>query len=81
MSDYIIATSSTADLPRTYLDAHSIPFISYTYTNGQEQFEDDCREESRQAVYERMRKGERLTTSMINQFIYQEFFEGLLSRG
>ena len=32
--DYIIATSSTSDLPRTYLEAHHIPFISYTYTVG-----------------------------------------------
>ncbi|MBQ1377654.1 MAG: DegV family protein [Lachnospiraceae bacterium] len=81
MADYIIATSSTSDLPRTYLDAHHIPFIAYTYTNGTEQFEDDCREESRQAVYERMRAGERLTTSMINEFMYQEFFTGLMKDG
>ena len=81
MAEYIIATSSTSDLPRTYLDEHQIPFIAYTYTNGSEQFEDDCREESRQAVYERMRAGERLTTSMINEFMYQEFFEGLLQTG
>ena len=30
MADYIIATSSTSDLPRTWLEAHRIPFISYT---------------------------------------------------
>ena len=36
MSDYIIATSSTCDLPRTYLDEHTIPFISYSVTvNGE----------------------------------------------
>ena len=46
MSEYIIATSSTSDLPRTWLDAHNVPFIAYTYTNGKEQFVDDCREES-----------------------------------
>ena len=27
MSDYIIATSSTSDLPRTWLEEHNIPFI------------------------------------------------------
>jgi hypothetical protein len=27
MADYIIATSSTSDLPRTWLDEHRIPFI------------------------------------------------------
>ena len=56
MRDYIIATSSTSDLPRTYLEAHDIPFISYTYTIGDKLYEDDCREESRAAVYAGMRR-------------------------
>ena len=81
MADYIIATSSTSDLPRTWLDAHKIPFISYTYTVGDKLFEDDCREESRDAVYAGMRKGDRLKTSMINEFVYYDFFKGLLDTG
>ena len=44
MADYIIATSSTSDLPRTWLEAHKVPFIAYSYTVGDELFEDDCRE-------------------------------------
>ena len=70
MADYIIATSSTSDLPFTWLNAHGIPFIPYTYTVGDKLFEDDCREESREAVYAGMRKGDRLKTSMINEFVY-----------
>ena len=58
MTDYIIATSSTSDLPRTWLEAHGVPFIPYTYSIGETVFEDDCREESRQKVYEGMRKGD-----------------------
>ena len=81
MSDYIIATSSTSDLPRTWLDAHQIPFIPYTYTVGDKLFEDDCREESRDAVYAGMRKGDRLKTSMINEFVYYDFFKSLLETG
>ena len=81
MNDYIIATSSTSDLPRTYLEAHQIPFIPYTYTVDGKLCEDDCREESRQAIYEGMRKGERLKTSMINEFIYYDFFKSLLDTG
>lgn len=81
MQNYIIATSSTCDLPRTFLEEHNIPLISYTYTIGNEVFEDDCREESRQAVYEGMRKGDRLKTSMINEFIYYEFFKSLVEQG
>ncbi|MBR0464726.1 MAG: DegV family protein [Clostridia bacterium] len=81
MSDYIIATSSTSDLTRDYLEAHQIPFISYTYTVGGKEMTDDCREASREAVYRGMRKGDILKTSMINEYAYETFFEDLLSRG
>ena len=81
MADYIIATSSTSDLPRTWLDAHQIPFISYTYTVGDKLFEDDCREESRDAVYAGMRRGDLLKTSMITEYGYFDFFKSLLDTG
>lgn len=81
MPDYIIATSSTSDLPRTYLDEHNIPFIPYTYTIGRDLYEDDCREESRAAVYQGMRNGDILKTSMINEFVYEDFFRELLDTG
>ena len=81
MNEYIIATSSTSDLPRTWLDAHGIPFIPYTYTVNDTLCEDDCREESRAAVYQGMRAGDRLKTSMINEFVYYDFFKGLLETG
>ena len=81
MQDYIIATSSTSDLTRDYLDAHGIPFVSYTYTVGDQLFEDDCREETRDRVYKGMRNGDRLKTSMINEFIYCDFFRSLLETG
>ena len=82
MPDYIIATSSTSDLTRDYLDGHGIPFISYSYTIGDTLYEDDCREDSREAVYQGMRNnGDRLKTSMINEYIYCDFFTSLLDSG
>ena len=81
MTDYIIATSSTADLPRSWLDAHHIPFIPYTYTLNDKLYEDDCREESRDQVYAGMRGGDLLKTSMINEFAYYSFFRDLMKRG
>ena len=81
MQNYVIATSSTCDLPRTYLEEHKIPFISYTYTVGDKVYEDDCREENRQKIYESMRQGTRLKTSMINQFTYHDFFKSFLEQG
>ena len=80
MSDYIIATSSTADLTRDYLDAHSIPFIRYSFTVNDLPREDNCREESRAAIYAGMRRGDVLKTSMINEYSYYDFFRGLLDQ-
>ncbi len=81
MADYIIATSSTSDLTRDWLDEHGVPFIPYTYTIGNDVFEDDCREESRAAIYAGMRNGDRLKTSMINEVVYGDFFRKLLNSG
>ena len=81
MSDFIIATSSTADLPRTWLEANGVPFIAYSYIQGEKVFEDDCREESRQELYESMRRGDRFKTSMINGEKYCAFFRGILEKG
>lgn len=81
MADYILATASTADLPLSWLREHNIPFISYTYTIGNELFEDDCTEEARAEVYKRMRAGEKLKTSQINEYAYYDFFKSLLDTG
>ena len=81
MSDYIIATSSTCDLPRDYLDGHGIPFIPYSFTVNDALRQDDCREENRAAIFAGMRAGDDLKTSMINEYSYYEFFKSLLDQG
>ena len=81
MSDYIIATSSTSDLPRTWLEEHNIPFIAYSYTVNDEPREDDCREETRAADKGMRNNGDLLKTSMINEYIYCDFFDSLLDTG
>lgn len=79
--DYIIATASTCDLTREYLDEHKIPFIRYSYVMDGKDYEDDCREETRQETYRLMREGKLLSTSAINMYTYREFFEGLFKDG
>lgn len=79
--NYIIATASTADLTRDYLEAHKIPFISYSYVIGDDEYFDDCKEETRLDVYKKMREGAVLSTSAINMYTYREFFEGLIEQG
>ncbi|MBR6158807.1 MAG: DegV family protein [Lachnospiraceae bacterium] len=76
--DYIIATASTCDLTREYLEEHHVPFISYSYVMDGKNYEDDCREETRSDTYRKMREGKLLSTSAINMFTYREFFEELI---
>ncbi len=79
--NYIIATASTSDLTKEYLDEHKIPFISYSFSIGDEIVEDDCKEETRQNIYQKMRAGAILSTSAINTYRYHEFFEELIKTG
>ena len=81
MKEYIIATSSTCDLPRTWLDEHEIPFIPYSFTINEQPAVDDCKEESRAAIYAGMREGDILKTSQINEIAYDQFFRKLLETG
>ena len=81
LSHYIIATSSTADLPNTWLEEHHVPFIPYSFTVNGEPRQDDCREDSRLAIYQGMRGGDDLKTTMINEYTYYEFFKRLMETG
>ncbi len=79
--DYIIATASTCDLRREFLEKHNIPFISYSYVMDGTDYSDDCLEETRQETYSLMRQGKLLSTSAINMYSYRDFFEGILKEG
>lgn len=81
MNDFILATVSTADLEREWLDSRGIPFIPYTFSLDDRICEDDCREETRQAVWKAMREGKMPGTSQIPEFLYEEFFRSLLRSG
>ncbi len=81
MANFIIAAASTADLPAEYFTEHDVPLISYTYTLDNELFVDDCKKETRQYSYKRMREGAMPATSMINTYTYHEFFKGLMDTG
>ncbi len=81
MKDYIIATASTADLEKDWLDAHDVPFISYTFTMNDEVYQDDCTEETKAVLYEKMRAGIMPNTSQIPAGLYEAFFRSLMQTG
>jgi len=81
MRDFIIATASTCDIDRDWLDSHDIPVISYTFTVDGKIYIDDCRDTTRRAIYAAMREGKQPNTSQITTYNYYEFFKKLLSEG
>jgi len=81
MRDFIIATASTCDIDRDWLDDHEIPVISYTFTVDGKIYIDDCRDATRRAIYQAMREGKQPNTSQITTYNYYEFFKKLLSEG
>ncbi len=80
MRDYVIAVSSTADLNTDWLSRHQVPFIPYHFVMDGVEYKDDCREETKQMVYDKMRNGFMLTTSAISQFEYFDFFEQIIKQ-
>ncbi len=81
MRDFIIATASTCDLDRDWLDANNVPLISYTFEVEGKVYTDDCREESKRTIYRLMREGKLPNTSQITTYSYYEFFRSLLQEG
>lgn len=81
MSEFIIATASTCDIDREWLDTHDVPVISYTFEIDGTVYTDDCREETRRTFWSLMREGKTPNTSQINSYVYFEFFKELLSEG
>ena len=81
MSEFIVATVSTADMEEEYLHQHNIPFVMYPYTVGSQAFMDDCKKETRDLTWKLMRQGELTTTSMINTYTYFELFDKLMQQG
>ncbi len=78
MKDYVIATASTCDLDREWLEEHGVPMISYTFEVNGTIYQDDCSDSTRRILYGAMREGKMPNTSQITSYAYYEFFKDLL---
>ena len=81
MEDFILATASTCDLDKEWLDSHHIFVLPYSYEIDGVVYEDDNREESRRSFYAQMREDKLPNTSQITTFAYIAFFKELLGLG
>ena len=83
MKNYVIVTESTADLPQDLADELGITIIPMVFGFENESYLNypDNREMDIHKFYERVKKGERSTTALINSKTFEEKFEPILKTG
>lgn len=77
---FILSCESTVDLPYQYVCDRKIPVLFYTYTVNGVEYEDDMGKnpDSLKIFYELLDQGYLPSTSQINVFKYERFFEELV---
>ena len=80
---FILSCESTVDLPFSYVSGRNIPVIFYTYTvDGKEYIDDMLRDpEALPNFSQLLDDGKLPSTSQLNEFAYEEFFEEQLKQG
>lgn len=83
MKDYIIVTESTSDLPQDLVDELEIKIIPMTFGFENESYLNypDNRELDIHIFYDRVKKGERSTTALVNSKTFEEYFEPIIKSG
>ncbi len=83
MKNYIIITDSTTDLPFNIVDEMGIALIPLMFSFENENYINypDHRQLSIKEFYNRIKKGERATTTLINSATFMEYFEKILQEG
>ena len=76
MAEYILTTSSTADLSPEYFKKIRVPYICFHYElNGEAHPDDLWVSMDPHTFYQRMINGEESRTSQINMTEYLEYFD------
>lgn len=78
-----LSCESTVDLPYSYISGRNIPVLFYTYAMDGEEYVDDMGRDPNALpeFFARLDAGKQPSTSQINEFRYEEFFEELLQKG
>lgn len=82
MSDYIISTTSTADLSESYAKEHQLYCLPYLYMIQGREYKDDFGHSlSYKDFYQSVREGNASNTSLVNADTYRQYFSQLLEKG
>ncbi len=79
---FILTCESTVDLPYEYVCKRNIPVLFYTYTVDGKEYEDDMGKDpsSLDNFYKLLDEGHLPSTSQINVFKYENFFESVIEK-
>ena len=82
-SKFILSCESTVDLPFPYVSKRDIPVLFYSYTvDGKVYVDDMLRDpEALPNFYKMLSDGKMPSTSQLNEFQYEEFFDDQLKKG
>lgn len=83
MTKFQLSCESTVDMPYSYISGRDISVVFYTYTIDGEDFVDDMGRDPEVLpnFYKMLDEGKMPTTSQINQYNYEEYFEELIQKG
>jgi DegV family protein with EDD domain len=82
MSEYILSTCSTVDMPKDYLDERDIKYLYFHFTLDGKDYQDDFGQTvPYKDFYNKIREGAMPTTSQVNVEEYLNFFEPYLEQG
>ena len=78
--NFVLTTDTSCDEFKSVLDGLNVPWIPLTYTINGETFDDNFSSESEyKEFYKKIESGAMPTTSQINTFAHEEFFERVLN--
>lgn len=83
MSDYILISDTTADIPASVVEEFGLAMVPFGFTIDDVPYSHypDEREMSCSEFYDRIRKGSMPVTSQVNPVAYKEFFKPYLEQG
>ena len=81
-ADFVLSCESTVDMPFSYIDGRGIPVLFYSYYVDDVAYPDDMLRDpdALNRFYEVLNSGKIPTTSQLNEFTYESFFEDLLQK-
>jgi DegV family protein with EDD domain len=81
--NFQLSCESTVDLPYEYVTKRNISVIFYSYVIDGVEYEDNMERsiEARKKFYNLIESGNMPSTSQINEYRYEEYFEELLKKG